>query len=272
MLFLCCSCILASQGCASSGDTPVVSRGTVPPSARIPDSIQRLAVVYPRVVPKSLSEAYHQLESAAFQLKAQRSGLQIVDRIDLPQLRDELILQSSGLISDRTAAPPGRMLGVDGILQYYISYPSTYELEHSYETDLMASPSVPKVLGFLTVSFFVPPLAIPAWLVMQSIPEGGSVPELSEASYPVMVSSKIILVETGEVVFHNVVTARIREVPDAEEGWEVLIQSALEQSVHQTVTDLQEAFQEPSSDGLIMSGSSPCPRCVHARELSPTGG
>jgi len=51
---------------------------------------------------------------------------------------------------------------------------------------------------------------------------------------PVLVISKIILVESGEVVFHNVVTTPIEEG-----GGE----AALDRSLVQTITDLQQAFR-----------------------------
>lgn len=66
---------------------------------------------------------------------------------------------------------------------------------------------------------------------------------------PVIVMSKIIRVESAEVVFHNVVTARIEDQP--EWGWSVaeatdfqrFNRAALERGIVQTVHDLQRAFQ-----------------------------
>jgi hypothetical protein len=66
---------------------------------------------------------------------------------------------------------------------------------------------------------------------------------------PVIVMSKIIRIESAEVVFHNVVTARIEDQP--EWGWSMaestdfqrFNRAALERGIVQTVQDLRRAFQ-----------------------------
>ena len=66
---------------------------------------------------------------------------------------------------------------------------------------------------------------------------------------PITVTTKIVRVETAEVVYHNVVTARMDEDPSW--GWSVadsmdvqqLGREALDRGIRQTVLDLQRAFQ-----------------------------
>lgn len=66
---------------------------------------------------------------------------------------------------------------------------------------------------------------------------------------PIIVMSKIIRVESAEIVFHNVVTARVED--QAEWGWSVadstdfhrFNRAALERGIAQTVHDLRRAFQ-----------------------------
>ena len=55
----------------------------------------------------------------------------------------------------------------------------------------------------------------------------------------VAITSKIIRVETGEVVFHNVVTIRV----DKAEAVALLVRAALDQALAQTVADLRHAFR-----------------------------
>ena len=61
---------------------------------------------------------------------------------------------------------------------------------------------------------------------------------------PVLVSTKIIMVDSAEVVFHNVVTSSIDDV--AEDSFWLLepsVQAALDRVVAQTITDLKHAFR-----------------------------
>jgi hypothetical protein len=70
---------------------------------------------------------------------------------------------------------------------------------------------------------------------------------------PVVVTSKLIKIETGEVLYYNVVASTI---PDPQGGWsgfgnEELIQpailSALDRGLRRTVEDLHRAFGEGRS-------------------------
>ena len=84
--------------------------------------------------------------------------------------------------------------------------------------------------------------------------EGPSARDLLFARYsgaipPYLVSSKIILVESAEVVFHNVVTSTVEE-PESPpssfafgSGWERVARIALDRGVDQTIADLWNAFQ-----------------------------
>lgn len=66
---------------------------------------------------------------------------------------------------------------------------------------------------------------------------------------PFMVTSKIVRVESAEVVFHNVVITRMAEPTDGaslsltESDMQPLIRAALEHGVAQTVADLWNAFR-----------------------------
>ncbi len=66
---------------------------------------------------------------------------------------------------------------------------------------------------------------------------------------PLSVSSKIIQVENGEVVFHNVVTAAVDESDAGGGGFgsefaaAPLIRSALARGVDRTIADLRQAFR-----------------------------
>lgn len=66
---------------------------------------------------------------------------------------------------------------------------------------------------------------------------------------PLSVSSKIIQVESGEVVFHNVVTAAVDDCDEGSGGFgsefaaAPLIRSALARGVDRTIADLRRAFR-----------------------------
>jgi hypothetical protein len=61
---------------------------------------------------------------------------------------------------------------------------------------------------------------------------------------PVLVSTKIIMVDSAEVVFHNVVTSAVDD-PAADSFWRLdpSVQAALDRVVAQTITDLKHAFR-----------------------------
>jgi hypothetical protein len=86
-------------------------------------------------------------------------------------------------------------------------------------------------------------LGVDAALVYQI--EGPSLRDIVLARFsgdvsPIVITSKIILVETAEVVFHNVVTSPIPPSPDSLASD---VRGALERAVVRTSSDLQYAFQ-----------------------------
>ncbi len=178
--------------------------GVLPPSFVVPIDVQRLAVLYPKTSNRELMEAYMRLESAEFQLKAQRPSLRIIERFHLATVLGEQRFQLGGAVSEESAIRLGRLLGVDSVLIYRIEGPTLRErLWARHHEDLP----------------------------------------------PYTVTSKIIRVESAEVVFHNVVTARV-EQPD---GWGLasadsldfqrLSRAALERGIAETVANLRLAFQ-----------------------------
>jgi hypothetical protein len=62
---------------------------------------------------------------------------------------------------------------------------------------------------------------------------------------PVLLTSKIILVESGEVVYHNVVTAPVERLDHDQSFFsvEAHLQAALTRGVLKTVADLRQAFR-----------------------------
>lgn len=177
---------------------------TVPSSLLVPLDVERVAVLYPKTYSRELMEAYTRLEGAAFQLKAQRPSLRIVERFNLPSILGEQRLQMGGAVSDETAIRIGRLLGVDSVLIYRIEGPTLRDrLFARYHGDLP----------------------------------------------PFMVTSKIVRVESAEVVFHNVVTTRMAGPGNgvapllAESDMQPLIRAALEHGVAQTIADLWHAFR-----------------------------
>jgi hypothetical protein len=177
------------------------------PVLAIPPDVQRLAVLYPRGVNPEWSNAYSQLEGAAFQLKAHRPTLRIIDRSHMGTVFSEQRFQSGGLVSDESAVRIGQMLGVDSVLIYRIDGPSLRDRLWARQ--------------------------------YQDLP-------------PITVTIKIIRVESAEVVYHNVVTARVRVGPADGSGWSLSDSSvdyqrwsreALDRGVKQAVVDLRRAFQ-----------------------------
>ncbi len=176
----------------------------LPPLFTVPPDVQRLAVLYPKTSDRELMDAYIRLEGAAFQLKAQRPSLRIIERFHLATVLDEQRFQLGGAVSEESAIRLGRLLGVDSVLIYRIEGPTLRErLWARHHEDLP----------------------------------------------PYTVTSKIIRVESAEVVFHNVVTARVEQ----SDGWSVasadsqdfqrLGRAALERGIAETVANLRLAFQ-----------------------------
>jgi hypothetical protein len=170
----------------------------------IPPDVQRLAVLYPRGANSEWSSAYSRLEEAAFQLKAHRPTLRIIDRANMPMVFTEQRFQAGGLVSDESAVRIGQMLGVDSVLIYRIDGPTLRDRLWARQHE--------------------------------DLP-------------PITVTSKIIRVESAEVVYMNVVTARV----DGADGSRWLLsdnvdykrwsREALDRGIKQTVVDLQRAFQ-----------------------------
>ncbi len=185
--------------------SPASVLNTVPPSLRIPTTVERLAVFYPKTENREFIDAYSRLAGAAFQFKEQRPALQIVDRVNLTIILREQSLELSGAVSDETAMHLGRLLGADSILLYQIDGPTFQDR--------------------VRAEFFY-----------------GEPP-------PFTVISKIIRVESGEVVYHNVVTAPVMQSHqsflslDREAPHDLTFLTALDRGVAQTIGDLQHAFR-----------------------------
>jgi hypothetical protein len=174
------------------------------PALAIPSDVQRMAVLYPRGANSEWSSAYSRLEGAAFQLKAYRPTLRIIDRSNIPTVFTEQRFQTGGLVSDESAVRIGQMLGVDSVLIYRIDGPTLRDRFWARQH--------------------------------QDLP-------------PITVTSKIIRVESAEVVYLNVVTARVDEADGSRwllsdnvdyQRWS---REALDRGIMQTVVDLQRAFQ-----------------------------
>ncbi|MGH7256390.1 MAG: hypothetical protein ACREI3_11495 [Nitrospirales bacterium] len=177
---------------------------TAPASLRVPETVHRLAVLYPTPSSGDVARALARLESAAFQLKVQRPDIRIVERVDLPAVFQEQVFQLSGSVSDASAVRLGRIFGVDAILLYRIDAPGFRE----------------RVFARATGDF--PPFVI---------------------------TSKVIVVESGEVVFHDVVTSTIDIEPcetaflSGESRVQRAFRAALDHGVIQTMVDLKQAFR-----------------------------
>lgn len=199
------ACAVAGCGGRASGDgASAMVRSSVAPTSRVPASLARLAVLYPRTSDRDMAAAYQRLAGATFQLKAQRRSLQIVERADLQAILDEQGLQAGGLVSDQTAVHVGRMLGVDGVVLYRIDGPNLRDRVFAkYSGDLP----------------------------------------------PFLFTSKVILVESAEVVFHNVVVTPVEGLDAgggsvfAESRIQPLVRAALDRGIDRTAADLARAFQ-----------------------------
>lgn len=177
---------------------------TVPSSLRVPLTVERLAIFYPKTSTQMLVNAYARLTAATFQIKEQRPSLRVLERLDLPALHQEQRFQLSGAVSDKTALRVGRLLGVDSVLLFQIEEPTLRDR-------VMAR-------------------------YYSNLP-------------PFTVTSKIVMVESGEVVYLNVVTAMVgyphllgsRFSGEAE--MDVQLRAALDRGVVQTIADLRWAFR-----------------------------
>ena len=192
-------CLLATFGCQSVPPRPATDsvRSTVPSFLIVPITVERLAVLYPRTYNRKLMDAYAQLAGAAFQLKASRPSLRIIERFDLPAIHSEQRFQLSGAVSDETVLSVGRLLGVDSVLLYQIEGPNVRD----------------RILAKLY----------------------GELP-------PFTVTSKVIRVESAEVVYFNVVTVPVVHT-DSDDFLQPLSHVALDRGIAQTIADLQHAFR-----------------------------
>jgi hypothetical protein len=170
----------------------------------VPEDVHRIAVFYPRSSVREYVEAYHRLEGAAFQLKASRSKLTLVDRFNLPTVTKELQFQNGGAVSEVTVTRIGHLLGVDSVLLFAIEGPTL--------TDRVMARRFNQVR-------------------------------------PVTITTKIIRVESAEVVYLDVVVAKMHDYGYGDRwffdnpDYELLSREALDRSIQQTVVDLQRAFQ-----------------------------
>jgi hypothetical protein len=195
---------LSLASCQTAPSFPPPVWNTITPSLRIPVTVERLAVLYPRTYNRELLDAYARLAGASFQLKEQRPALHIVERFDLPTIRSEQSFQLGGAVSDGTAVGLGRLLGADSVLLYHIEGPALRD----------------RILAKLY----------------------GELP-------PFTVISKIIRVESAEVLYHNVVTAPVAGENNSSLSFvggsrqNLSFQTALDRGVEQTIADLQHAFR-----------------------------
>lgn len=177
---------------------------TVPSSLRVPLTVERLAIFYPKTSSQMLVNAYARLTAATFQIKEQRPSLRVLERLDLPALYKEQRFQLSGAVSDKTALRVGRLLGVDSVLLFQIEEPTL-------RARAMAR-------------------------YYSNLP-------------PFTVTSKIVMVESGEVVYLNVVTAMVGYPHflgsnfSSEAEMDRQLRAALDRGVLQTITDLHWAFR-----------------------------
>ena len=196
--------LMASCSNVTTQTPPVLGFHSAPPMLPIPTNVQRMVVLYPRGEAPEWSSAYRRLEGAAFQLRAFRPNLRIIDRSHIPVIVAEQRFQVGGLVSEESAVRIGQMLGVDSVLIYRIDGPTLRD-------------------RFLARTH-------------RDLP-------------PVIITSKIIRVESGEVVYHNVVTARVDETEES--GWSLSdnldyqrwSREAVDRGVIQTVDDLCHAFE-----------------------------
>lgn len=207
-LVLLAVCLAPLPACTASGPgpaPPLAVEASLNP-ARIPESVQRLAVFYPRSTDPTLAAIYAHLEAQTFLLKLSRPSLRIIDRTHLTSVLKEQQFQVSGAVLDDSMARIGHLLGADSILSYRVEHPTLHDQFRA---------------------------------------------RFSGQAPPVRVFSKVTLVESGEVVFHHVVTVQPRALPEEASlpAVEPLIQEAVKAGVGRTLLALQRAFrsQMPAS-------------------------
>lgn len=173
-------------------------------SERVPQDVRRLAVWYPRTSEQEVTYGYSRLEQATFQLKKQRSWIQIVERRDLDQLTDEQRWQLSGRVGDDSVVRIGKWLGADSLVLFRIEGPTMRER--------------------MLARFY------------------GRMP-------PFVVSSKIISVSSGEVLYHDIVTAmaipQSNEWSDYASDYELqpAMRAALDHALSVAIVHLNQSFR-----------------------------
>lgn len=195
--------LMASCSSGTRQTSPTFGLRATSPVLPIPADVRQMAVLYPRGGTPEWSSAYGRLEGAAFQLKAFRPNLRIIDRSHMQTIVSEQRFQVGGLVSEDSAVRIGQMLGVDSVLIYRIDGPTLRDRFFAHQH--------------------------------RDLP-------------PVTITSKIIRVESGEVIYHNVVTAQVDETGDV--GWSLSdnadyhrwSREALDRGIMQTVYDLRRAF------------------------------
>jgi len=197
---------VAMGGCRSV-PPPISQTVTVSsswPALTVPTDIHRIAVFYPHSPTRDYSEAYHRLEGAVFQLKASRSALTIVDRVNLPTVMSELRFQHGGAVTEDSVMRIGHLLGVDSVLLYAIEGPTL--------TDRVTARRLSQVR----------PVTITTKIIRV---------ESGEEVYLDVVSAQMHDHGYGDRWFYYSM------------DYELLSREALERSIKQTILDLQRAFQ-----------------------------
>jgi hypothetical protein len=170
----------------------------------VPQHVRRLAVWYPRTWEQDGVYGYSRLVQAAFDLKKQRSWIQIVERRNIELLTNEQRLQLSGRVADDSAMRVGKLLGADSVLCFRVDMPSWRDR--------------------MLARFY------------------GRMP-------PLVVSSKIISVESGEVLYHDTVIAMPTplsgEWGDYASDYELqpALRSALDHALSGAIARLNQSFR-----------------------------
>jgi len=170
----------------------------------VPQHVRRLVVWYPRTWEQDVLYGYSRLEQAAFELKKQRSWIQIVERRNIELLTDEQRLQVSGRVADDSAMRVGKLLGADSVLCFRVDMPSWRDR--------------------MLARFY------------------GRMP-------PLVVSSKIISVESGEVLYHDTVIAMATplsgEWSEYASDYELqpALRSALDHALSGAIAHLNQSFR-----------------------------
>ena len=80
--------LMASCSNVTTQTPPTLGFHSASPLLPIPTTVQRIVVLYPRGEAPEWSSAYSRLEGAAFQLRAFRPNLRIIDRSHIPALTE----------------------------------------------------------------------------------------------------------------------------------------------------------------------------------------